>query len=294
MFNSGWQRGETLGATAIPLHAMPLSMFADRVGEMFETAAHTKAQKISELHVRIKRDHEGRIICVPFTDGFMLDSAVVPLTWNQLIAALVAMTEFAFSQNGRVYEWNCLTENWPQEQFHWTFCHLRLSTVRCLPIELQEGMNLAGNGNIWSSTMGGLLSYDTYAWSCDAFWTKQYLVFVGRLWKTLEVAMNKAQLPLEFCLFVCGQIMAALEWLDGSSMSFVPVLQSVSSDSLNSASTAHVRQFQGKVRYRPQGLIGSKRYRGKLTWQQSNTLVLLRPFAAARGVLPGVSSGSRG
>ena len=37
MLNSGWQRGESLGATAIPLHAMPLSTFAERVGEMFKT-----------------------------------------------------------------------------------------------------------------------------------------------------------------------------------------------------------------------------------------------------------------
>ena len=137
--------------------------------------------------------------------------------------------------------------------------------------------------------MAALLAQQTHDWKGDAGSTKQYLRLLGSLWKTLEVAINNAHLPLDFCLFFCSQVMDALWWVDAGSMIFVPSLKS---SSPSSASSAQVLSFEPRVKYRAQGTKPDKRYPHTVTWTQSHGLFLLRPFLAATGVLPASSASS--
>ena len=200
------------------------------------------------------------------------------------------MTAFHFSDFGTVCDWDDLSGSWLQEKFDWGYLHVRLAQRSNLPFELQQGMDVAGNGDKWTDTMAALLAQQTHDWKGDAGSTKQYLRLVGSLWKTLEVAINNAHLPLDFCLFFCSQVMDALWWGDAGSMSFVPSLKS---SSPSSASSAQVLSFEPRVRYRAQGTMPEKRYRHKVTRTQSHGLFLLRPFLAAEGVLPAASASSR-
>ena len=50
------------------------------------------------------------------------------------------------------------------------------------------------------------------------------------------------------------------------------------------------QRFQAKVRYKGEGLDATKRYRHKVTRTQSRERLLLRPFQAAKGILPVVST----
>ena len=52
------------------------------------------------------------------------------------------------------------------------------------------------------------------------------------MWKTLEVAINHANLPLDLCLFICTKTMGALRSADTGGMTFVPLVVSSSADSM--------------------------------------------------------------
>ena len=171
-----------------------------------------------------------------------------------------------------------------QEQFHWGLLHVRLCKSRCLPLQLQQGLNAASNEDKWSNTMKALLDYETYSWRLSKQYRKEYEKQVGVLWKTLEVAMNCAELDLKFCVFFCSQVMEALKWVHCGLMTFVPTLER------NSTGSREPQRFRAQVRYRPEGQDATKRYRHKVTRTQSREGLLLRPFEAARGILPVVST----
>ena len=133
------------------------------------------------------------------------------------------MTAFHFSDFGTVCDWDDLSGSWLQEKFEWGYLHVRLAQRSNLPFELQRGMDVAENGDKWTETMAALLAQQTRHWKGNAGSTKQYLSLVGSLWKTLEVAINSAHMPLDLCSFFCSQVMDALWWVDAGSMSFVRV-----------------------------------------------------------------------
>ena len=123
-------------------------------------------------------------------------------------------------------------------------------------------------------------------------WKQDYLRLVGKLWKTLEVAMNECDLDLAFCTFFCSQVMDGLRAVEGSCMSFLPTLEAfapvpeAASASLRGGPAAVSTPTKTRVRYRPQGLRPDKRYGAKTTRKQLQTSRLARPFEAARGVPP--------
>ena len=80
------------------------------------------------------------------------------------------------------------------------------------------------------------------------------------------------------------QVMEALNWVNCGLMSFVPTLER------NSTGSRQAQRFQAKVRYKAEGLDATKRYRHKVTRTQSRERLLLRPFQAAKGILPVVST----
>ena len=252
--------------------------------EMWATLAGTKALRKKELNRRIKRFHDGCPVPVRFTPGPVLEPTLAPVSWHELSQALVTMTEYAFSESGAVHVLDSLSENYVQEQFHWGFLHVRLCKSRCLPLELQEGMNAASNEDKWSNTMKALLDYETSSWRFSEEYRKEYVKQVGVLWKTLEVAINCAEIDLKFCVFFCNQVMEALNWVNCGLMSFVPRLET------NSTGSTQAQGFQAQVRYKGQGLDPRERYRHKVTRTQSRQRLLLRPFQAAKGILPAVST----
>ena len=199
------------------------------------------------------------------------------------------MTAFHFSDSGILCEWDDLSGSYLQENFEWGHLHVRLGQRTNLPLELQRGMDVAENGDKWTETMAALLAQQTRHWKGNAGSTSQYLKHVGTLWKTLEVAINNAHMSLDLCLFFCKQVMDALWWVDGGSMSFFPRLQS---SSASSSSGAQVCSFEPRAKYRAQGTKSEKRYPRTVTWTQSHNLFLRRPFFAARGVLPASSASS--
>ena len=62
--------------------------------------------------------------------------------------------------------------------------------------------------------MQTLLSYQTYDWRLRNEYFDDYRVYVSRLWKTLEFAMNEAEVDLAFCVFVCSKVMEACRIAD--------------------------------------------------------------------------------
>ena len=285
----GWTRGQGLGrapsaAQGVRSFQTPGQCSASLQAEMWATLAGTIGSKKKELNRRIKRSRDGCPVPVRFTPGPVLEATLEPVTWHELSQALITMTEYGFSENGVVHVLNSSSKMYVQEQFHWGFLHVRLCKSRCLPLELQEGMNAASNEDKWSNTMKALLDYETYSWRLSEEYRKEYVKQVGVLWKTLEVAINRAKIDLKFCLFFCNQVMEALNWVNCGLMSFVPRLET------NSTGSRQAQRFQAKVRYKGEGLDAMKRYRHKVTRTQSRERVLLRPFQAAKGILPVVST----
>jgi hypothetical protein len=299
MRHMGWTRGQRLGPSspttqeAVRSDRAPWEFSASSHFEMWSTLAGTLASKHMDMHERVKRSHDGTLAPVLFTSGPVEESTAVPVSWHELSNALVAMTEYAFSESGVVYVLESPSGDAVQEKFHWGPVHVRLSNPSSLPSELQRGMKLASNAAKWISTMELLLAHRTYYWQWDAQWSREYLQHVGSLWKTLEVAINHAELSLDFCVFFCSQVMVALlTRADCGSMTFVPILKSALSASSSSAATAHPQGFQARVRYRAEGLKPEQRYR-KATRTQSRGIWLLRPFLAAQGALPAATASSR-
>ena len=124
-------------------------------------------------------------------------------------------------------------------------------------------------------------------------WKEAYRRYVGTMWKTLEVAMNHADLKLDFCVFFCSQVMQALQQSECGGMSFVPILKVTPNSTSSAAGSVAVPIFLARVRYRAEGHKPGVRYRQKVTRTQSRSDFLLRPFLAAQGVLPSTSASSR-
>ena len=106
---------------------------------------------------------------------------------------------------------------------------------------------------------------------------KEYLKIISSLWKTLEVALNHAELDLDFIIFLCTTIMSKVSSVEGSGMTFAPVLVPSTS------------RFKAKVRYRAEGRKVSKRYRAP-TKQQTQRVYSGRSLLAAQGVVPSSAS----
>ena len=289
----GWQLGQRLGHN-------PIFLLAENSDETFRTlsqASHpqmwltlagTLASRGKTLYDRLKRYRNGKLRPVRFTLVDSVETTVQLLTWHDISQALVAMTAFHFSDFGKLYEWDDESGSYSQESFEWGHLHDRLCQRTHLPLELQRGMHAADNGDKWIETMAALLAQQTRHWKSSAG-SFQYLKHVGTLWKTLEVAINNAHMSLDLCLFFCKQVMDALWWADGGSMSFFPRLQVSSASSL---SDAPICSFEPRVKYRAQGTDPKKRYPRTVTRTQSHNLFLRRPFFAARGVLPASSASS--
>ena len=203
------------------------------------------------------------------------------------------MTAFSFSDSMSIQVFDAELQVCSEETFQWGDIHTRLSDPNFLPSELQAGMDSAGNKDRWADTMKCLLENRTYFWQYDQESKAAYLRYVGIMWKTLEVAMNCADLQLDFCFFFCRQVMQALEKSKCGGMTFVPVLKDTSNSTLSAASSVAVPTFSAKVRYRAQGLKPDARYRHKATGTQLHGGFLLRPFLTAQGVLPSTSTSSR-
>ena len=289
MHKMGWRRGQSCGVS--PLSERCVHEFsAASHPELWETLAGTLGQRNVDLSERVKRHCQSVPVAVPFHAGETLVQTVAPLSWHELAQALVAMTQYAFSDT--VHVWDVEAGVWKQESFHWSFTHMKLSARKGLPCELQQGMRQAGNEDTWTGSMEALLEYRPYYWKVGKRYTMEYLGLVGKLWKTLEVAMNQSALPLEFCIFFCGQVMEALRHVDGSRMSFVPTLTNASRLSTGSTTGAQAHRFEARVRYKAEGLRPEKRYGSKVSRRQAASVLLLRPFLAAQGVLPDAPSGS--
>ena len=270
--------------------------------EMFDTFAHTLGQSLDmkgeerELQSRLKRDRTGNKIAeVPFCLKEIAESSFPALTWHEIARALVSMTEFAFSKTGHVHVYDDkldmqALDDTGQERFFWTLTHVKLSMLKCLPQELQAGMDIAGNGPLWRETMQNLMQYSVYDWSLVR-WKQDLGRLVGRLWKTLEVAMNGCDLDLAFCTFFCAQVMEGLRAVEDSFMTFLPTLEAfapvpeAASASLRGGPAAVSTPAKTRVRYRAQGLADN-RYGKKATHKQLRTSTLARPFQAAHGVPP--------
>ena len=98
---------------------------------MWKTAAGTLASKGLDLRQRCKRNRDGSLVPVPFISGRITDCTLSPVSWYDLSQALVAMTEYAFSDIGAVHEWDSLSNSWVQEKFHWGFEHNSLFVAVC-------------------------------------------------------------------------------------------------------------------------------------------------------------------
>ena len=282
MFSMGWQRGQSLGRDAtsqevVQTHSAHSDFSESHHPQMWSTCAGTLSAKGTEVSERVKRSHDGVPKPVLFIPGPVSGSTVVPVQWSELSQALVAMTEYGFSDNRVVHVVDSLSGECLEKEFSWGHIHTKLCHFSSLPDDLQRGLNVARKEAFWKETMEALLAHRTYDWKWDKIWVREYQTLVGKLWKTLEVAMNAARLSLDFCLLFCSEVMNALKRYDCGSMTFVPIFKGES--------------FQAKVRYRAQGLKPEQRYRGKATHSQVRNISLLRPFLAAEGIVP--ASGSR-
>ena len=292
IFRMGWQPGQRLVYNPIFLEAENCNdtfrtLSQETHPQMWLTLAGTLASKGNDLCDRLQRHEDGRLKPVLLTLVDTVEATGQHLTWPAIPKALVEMTAFHFSDCGILYEWDDQNGSCEQENFEWGYLHDRLSQRTNLPLELQRGMDVAKNGDKWTNTMAALLAEQTRHWKENPDSSRQYLKHIGTLWKTLEVAINNANMSLDLCVFFCKQVMDALWWADGGSMSFTPSLKP---SSASSASSAQVCSFEPRVRYRAQGTKPDKRYPGTVTWTQAHNLFLSRPFFAASGVLPASSA----
>ena len=277
----GWEPGQELGRNAaaiVDIMETPTEFNAASHPYFFSALARTRGKRTEEVHHRIKRRHDGTCRPVLFTQGEVLEPV---LTWKQLLDALIEMTEFGFSRSGLVHKLDSLSENNEQQQFVWQSTHFLLCRRQCLPSELKRGMKNADNGELWESTMQTLLSYETYDWRLRTEYFEDYRVYVSRLWKTLEFAMNEAEVDLAFCVFVCSKVMEACRIADCGSMFLNPVLEPITT-----SSSRQEQRFRAKFRYRAKGRDPQERYRQMATYGQVQRGELLRPFLAAQGIAP--------
>ena len=165
----GWTPGQALGPASSAAQEgqslqRPKQCSASEQAEMWATLAGTIGSKKKQLNRRMKRSRDGHPLPVQFSPGPSLEATLEPLTWHEISQALITMTEYGFCEDGVVHVLDSSSKMYVQEQFHWGFLHVRLCTFRCLPLELQEGMNAASNEDKWSNTMKALLDYETYSW----------------------------------------------------------------------------------------------------------------------------------
>lgn len=261
---------------------------------MFHSLASARGERCKDLHDRLKRNRDGTLVPVRYQQGPSILATVKPLMWNDLAQALLAMTQYAFSSSGFVFLFDFLSGDRVREMFHWSSLHQMMKIMYFLPSEMQVGLAAAQRSLFWTSTLETLLEYSPFAWKFDEYYAKEFLKHVGTLWKTLEVAMNNADLQFDFIIFFCSQLMDGLSDIDCGGMSFVPLLNTAPSPSASSSAGVQPLAFTKKVRYKAQGRVPSKKYPGKkLTVSQRESLTLLRPFLAAHGQLPSANRSSQ-
>ena len=277
----GWEPGQELGRNVGAIDDMvetPAEFNAVSHPYFFSALARTRGRWKEDVQHRIKRRRDGTCRPVLFTQGEVLEPV---LTWKQLLDALIEMTEFGFSRSGLVHKLDSMSENHEQQEFVWQSTHFLLCRRQCLPLELKRGMKNADNGEFWESIMQTLLSYQTYDWRLRNEYFLQYREYISRLWKTLEKAMNHAEVDLAFCVFVCSKVMEACRIADCGNMFLNPVLEPMST-----SSSRQGQRFQAKFRYRAKGRDPAERYRQMATYGQLQRGALLRPFLAAQGIAP--------
>ena len=288
----GWQRGQQLGRQP----GVPQTSFStwDKTShpQFHRTLASTRKLK-DENDKQVLRDGRCDLVPLNFRAGediaeskTTLSVDLKSLNFHDFVEALVGMTELAFSEGGEIHKFS--DEAVPESfgKLDWDSRHEELSLLHRLPVFLQRGMQKAGNGDLWTSIMTDLLRTPAQQW-VQSDETQQLLrTQVGKLWKTMEVAMNNAELTVPFCVFSSSMIMSLLEQIDSPSrMTFTPLLSKASQAAASSAEEVQGEHFVPRVRYRGKGLDPAARYT-KPSKSQRDRRVLLRPFAAAQGIPP--------
>ena len=296
MQKMGWEPGQELGRNAEPVNGAvetPALFSAASHPQFFSSLAWTRRKEDMQSRVKRRRDSTFKPVC--FTKGEVLPSTIKPiaisvpfapepvLTWQQLVDALIQMTEFGFSKSGLVHMLDSLSENHEQHQFSWQSVHFQLSRCHCLPPELECGMKNANNGDEWESTMQALLNYQTYDWRLMNEYFLQYRMYISRLWKTLEIAMNNAGVDVAFCVFVCHKVMEACKVTDCGCMYLTPVLEPTTT-----SGSQQPQRFLAKMRYRAKGRDPKERFGRMVSYSQLKRGDNLRPFLAAQGIAPPV------
>ena len=216
LYRMGWYRGERLGYVANPgttrAPQVVIHKFtAHTAPEMFQTLANTRAQPITDLYARLKRDRYGFLASVPFFVGGTLETSIQLLRWEDIVEALVTMTSFGFVEDHTIEVWDDLSGSWVKEFFHWGFLHVKLSTLECLPVEFQDGLRSSAKEDLWTHTLDRLLAFRPFWWKWSEGYCWEDKSLIAKLWKTLEVALNSSHQPVESLFFLCNSIMTALD-----------------------------------------------------------------------------------
>jgi len=288
IYRTGWYQGQQLGYIANPpatrASQLVIHSFNETTApEMSQTLAETQTPPIADLYARVKLTQDHCLASIPVLQGAISETSLMLLCWADVVEALVTMTSFGFSKETTIKVWDAASDNWRSDVFLWRFCHVRLSTPQCLPVELQEGFRSSGKADLWISTMDTLLNRQPPWWKWNESFAREYIVLIGKLWKTLEVALNATSQPLDFLFLLCNSIMKSLDTSPCGDMTFVPVLGNTVS-SRPSTDVASL-DFIPKVRYRAQGRLAAIRYR-KPSRTQSERVLLQRASIAAQGFLP--------
>ena len=291
IYRMGWHRGDRLGHVVHPAATIPPEIVfhkftAATAPEMFQTFVNTRAVALADFHRRLKRDKYGFLASVQFLPGETLETSIQQLRWEDIVEALVTMTNFGFVEDTQIDVWDDLSSNWIKEFFHWSFFHVKLSTLECLPVVFQDALRSSGKESLWTDTLDKLLQFRPFWWKWSEGYCREYKSLIGTLWKTLEVALNSSHQPLESLFFLCNSIMTALDCRPCGDMTFVPLLGRSFPSSTNT--NALPFDFVVKVRYRAQGRLAVKRYRNP-TRTQGERGVLQRRFFQAPSFLPHVA-----
>ena len=84
--------------------------------------------------------------------------------------------------------------------------------------------------------------------------------------------------------------MASLRAADTGGMTFVPLLETTENPD-NGGEQIH--RFRAKVRFKGEGMVAPKKYHNAITGRQRQSITVLRPYMAARGLLPVIPSSRR-
>ena len=260
----GWQSGalSNKGGALGLVTPLPMASSSSQP-EIFMTQAITQSLSgTTPMKKRLKVDANGALVRIAFTKGEVLlnsSTALRTLSWDDVVTTLASCTQVALHQH-------CDPSVVALDQ-----CNL-MTELACLPKKLQTGLLDANNFEIWkqsaSTVLDGLGAWRDYS-------RNALLKDVGKLWKTMEVAMNHAALDLPFCIFVSSKIAHEVSERDLGGMAFGLVWD------------GGTDAFRAKVRYKAQGRIASRRYKKTgCTSRQAVLGHLERCIDAAKGVNP--------